>query len=422
MVRTFTGSPRDIGAAFGRTNQEALRQAQTAWLGRAGKNDVTAEQLLDMVQPMVAVVREIAPHWIEEAEAAAEVAGIDPALHVAQMFYIGQASTGFRGWFVPEGEDDCTSYTVSPGFTEGNAAFFHRTRDNTPGRQTGAIWETKVPGVYKFLAVTYTRSRSPSVMVNEKGLAASADAVGPSATKRQDVGMMNGLMLRYIAEKAADCEEALEIIERFVENGWYAGGKPGTRWTLVDRHGTLLDAAHSSDQGSLTHRYRTGKSHVTVTRGGTADKMLEDLDEPIRFTAFRNVSRKPEARIDQGRASIAGMTIRIHPEHPEVLTSAWFSFPAVSLAFPMYMGGTATPLPLMDGSIYDLCAGMPQDYEAWQRIEEALHQDSLQLEAKVAALLAEGSREQARQLIDAWTQVRAAAHLALLEEQRDRGQ
>jgi hypothetical protein len=234
--------------------------------------------------------------------------------------------------------------------------------------------------------------------------------------------MMNGLMLRYIAEKAADCEEALEIIERFVENRWYAGGKPGTRWTLVDRHGTLLDAAHSSDQGSLTHRYRTGKSHVTVTRGGTADKMLEDLDEPIRFTAFRNVSRKPEARIDQGRASIAGMTIRIHPEHPEVLTSAWFSFPAVSLAFPMYMGGTATPLPLMDGSIYDLCAGMPQDYEAWQRMEEALHQDSLQLEAKVAALLAEGSREQARQLIDAWTQVRAAAHLALLEEQRDRGQ
>ena len=418
MVRTFTGSPRDIGTAFGQSQRESLREAQAAWLARAAKNNVAPEDLLDLVKPMVAVVREVAPHWIEEAEAVAEAAELDPALYVARMFYIGQASTGFRGWFVPEGEDDCTSYIVTRQFTEGNATLFHRTRDNTPDRQTGAIWDTQLPGIHKFLAVTYTNSREPSVIVNEKGLAGSADAVGPSATKRKDVGMMNGLMLRYIAEKASDCGEALEIIERFVENGWYAGGKPGTRWTIVDRHGTVLDAAHSSDGGSLTHHYRTGKSHVTVTRGGTADKMLEQLNEPVRLTAFRNVSREPDARIHQGRASVAGMTIRIHPEHPEYLTSAWFSFPAVSLAFPMYMGGTETPLPLMDGSVYDLCAAMPADYEGWKAMEEALYQNALRFEAEVEPLLAAGHLEEARQRIDAWTQTVTAAHLECLQKSR----
>ena len=418
MVRTFSGSPREIGTAFGTLNREIIRQGHDAWLARSAGNDHSTADLLALAEPMIEVVREIAPHWLEEARAIAAAAEIDPEIYVAQMFYIGPAAAGGREWFRPEEPDDCTSYAISSDVTDGNAVFFHRTRDNRPDRQTGALWATELPGINRLMAVTYTTSRSISVMVNEKGLVGSADQGGPRSTIRKDVGMMNGLMKRYIAETASNCEEALEIIQRFVDEGWYAGGRPGSRWTLADLDGRILDVSHSSDPGSLTYRWIEGKSHITRTWEGNPDEMLEALDEPVSFTQFRNISRHPDARINRGRNSIAGLTVRVHPEFPEYLTRAWFSFPAVHLAFPLYIGGTATPLPLMDGSLYELCADLPHDFDSWQVLEQTLYQNSLLLEAQVETLLREGRTDEARKLLDDWTQSVAAAHLLFLHKSR----
>ena len=418
MVRTFSGSPREIGTAFGELHRETLQRGQQAWIARGAEHDLTPEDLLAMAEPMLEVVREITPHWLEEAEAIAEAAGIDPEIYAAQMLYIGPTARGGRDWFRPEEPDDCTSYTVSRDVTEGNAVFFHRTRDNTPGPQTGAIWETELPGINKLMAVTYTTSRSISVMVNDKGLVGSADQSQHRSTIRKDVGIMNGLMKRYIGERASNCEEALEIIQRFVDEGWYAGGRPGSRWTLVDSDGRILDVDHNSDPGSLSYRWREGKSHITRTWEGNADEMLEALEEPVAFLEFRNISRNPDSRIHRGRASIAGLTVRVHPEFPEYLTSAWFSFPAVSLAFPVYMGGTATPLPLVDGSLYELGADLPHDFETWEVYERSLLQNALLLEARAEDLLREGRIDEARALLDDWTQSVAATHLLLLDRSR----
>ncbi len=418
MVRTLSGSPLEIGTAFGELHRETLQRGQQTWLERGAANDHSREDLLELVAPMVEVVQEIAPHWIEEAEAIAEAADLDPEVYVAQLFYIGPTAAGGREWFRPEEADDCTSYTVSSSVTDGNAPIFHRTRDNRPDRQTGAIWDTHLPGINRLMAVTYTTSRSISVMVNEKGLVGSADQGGPRSTIRKDVGIMNGLMKRYIGEHASNCEEALEIIRRFTDNGWYAGGRPGSRWTLADREGRILDVSHNSDPGSLTYRWIEGKSHITRTWEGNADEMLEALQEPVCFLEFRNISRNPDARIHRGRNSIAGLTVRVHPEFPEHLTRAWFSFPAVHLAFPLYMGGTATPLSLVDGSLYELCAELPHDFETWEVLEQHLHRNSLLMEARAEELLREGRVDEARSLIDDWTQSTAAAHLLFLQNSR----
>jgi len=412
----YAGTPREFGKSFGQRYHDRLQKSQKVWLKRAEANKISSKKLLAMAMPMVKVVEKIAPHWIEEASAAAEAAGLDRDLYIAQMFYIGPTVTGGRGWFRPELQDDCTTYTLSRQFTEGKATFFHRTRDNSPGKQTGAIWELDVPGVNKFMAVTYTGSKSVSVMVNEKGLAASADMGGPSATKSKDTGMMNGLMLRYIAEKASDTSEALKIVEEFVENGWYAGGKPGTRWTFTDSRGITMDVSHSSDKGSVSARQVETKSYITRTWGGIGGKILETLNEPVTFTDFRRVSRNPGAKINKGRNSIAGMTIKIHPKYPEYLTSAWFSFPAASLAFPLYMGGTKTPLPLLDGSIYELCAGLPNDCEAWEKMEKKLFSKAALLEKKVEELIEKKQIPQAREMIDRWTGEITAEHLLFLEK------
>ncbi len=416
MVATLSGTPREIGEAFGTLHREALVQREAAWIARGAAHDLSVSDLLKMAEPVLEVVREIAPHWLEEAAASARAAGTDEEVALAQMLYVGPTAVGGREWFRPEQPDECTSYTVSSALTEGNRPLFHRTRDNAPGPQTGAIWNVQVPGINRLMAVTYTTSRSISVMVNEKGLVGSADQHFVLSTIRKDVGIMNGMMKRYIGEKASNCEEALAIIQWFMDEGWYAGGKPGSRWTLVDLNGRILDVAHNSDPGSLEYHWVEGKSHITLTREGTADQMLEALEEPVSFLDFRNIYRQPDARMRHGRRSIAGVTVRVHPRFPEYLTTAWFSFPAVSLAFPLYMGGTATPQPLVDGSLYELCADLPEDIEAWEVLERSLQRNSMLLESRAEALLEEGRVEEARGLLDAWTQETAAAQLVLLRK------
>ena len=418
MVGTFTGSPREIGTAFGEMHQTALQEEQAAWLERGAEHNVSRDDLLALAAPSTGVVEEIAPHWLEEASATAQAAGLDEGAYIAGMFYLGPTAQGGRKWFCPE-PDECTSYTVSSDYTQGNRAFFHRTRDNAPRPQTGALWETKLPDVNRFMAVTYSIERSLSVFVNDRGLVSSGDQGGPPSTTRRDAGIMSGLVKRYVAERASSCEEALEIIEWFTGEGWYAGGKPGSRYTMADLSGTILDICHNSDPGSLTWRRVEGKSHITRTWEGTGDQMLQDLPEPVDFLAFRNIYRHPDARICRGRNSIAGMTVRVHPEFPDSLTTAWFSFPSVSLAFPLYMGGTGTPKPLMDGSLYELCADLPEDVPTWETIECSLQQNSLLLEARAETLLREGSTDEARQLIDDWTQSTCAAQLLLLEKSRE---
>ncbi len=414
MVRTLSGTPREVGTAFGTLHREALRQGQAGWLERGAEHGLSRDDLLRMAEPMLAVVREIAPHWLEEASATAQAAGTDAEVAMAQLLYIGPTARGGREWFRPEQPDECTSYAVSSALTEGNRPFFHRTRDNTPGRQTGAIWDTKLPGINRLMAVSYTTSRSISVMMNEKGLVGSGDQHFVHSTIRKDVGIMSGEMKRYIAERASNCEEALAIIQWFMDEGWYAGGRPGSRWTLVDLQGRILDVAHNSDPGSLEYHWVEGKSHITRTWEGSADRMLEALAEPISFLDFRNIYRHPEAKICRGRNSIAGVTVRVHPRFPEYLTTAWFSFPAISLAFPVYMGGTATPQPLVDGSLYDLCADLPEDVERWEGLERELQASSLLLEARAEALLEEGRVDEARALLDDWTQATAGAHMQAL--------
>ncbi len=118
------------------------------------------------------------------------------------------------------------------------------------------------------------------------------------------------------------------------------------------------------------------------------------------------------------RNSIAGMTISIHPEYPEFLTAVWFSFPAVGLAFPMYMGGVKTPLPLLEGTIYELGAGLPDNFEVWEKIEVELMMKAAALEDQAEKLIREGRIAEVRELIDEWSGKTTEAHLAILKSGR----
>jgi hypothetical protein len=113
---------------------------------------------------------------------------------------------------------------------------FHKTRDNVDRPQVAVIVESSLDGINKFIAVTNVGYlNGHSIMVNEKGLAGAADYTAhrkkDSSTLKlppadpQFRGLMSGMMLRYIAERASTAAEALAIVKDFVAKGYYAGGR-----------------------------------------------------------------------------------------------------------------------------------------------------------------------------------------------------
>jgi hypothetical protein len=304
---------------------------------------------------------------------------------------------------------ECTSYAVSREHTKDGAILFHKTRDNTDRPQVACIVQSSVPGINKFITVSDIANIRCSMMVNEKGLAGSADypadkkkdsstLVLPSAQPRYR-GLMAGSILRYIAERAGTCAEALAIIEDFVKKGYYAGGDVnGSHWLFVDRTGAILEVCNNSEH--VVSQYHTEKVYFSRLRKSVAAERLETAKEPIDFQAFRNVARDKSVCFG---SSISGMTVEIDPKHPELLTCAWVALPARSVAFPLLMGQDSTPTPLADGSAYAKAKGASPRKSEWEAMEQHAHAEKEELARDVLAGIEAGNPDDAqRDLLNQW--------------------
>ena len=269
-------------------------------------------------------------------------------------------------------------------FTQDHAIFFHKNRDNLDCEQAGYVLASSVSGVNKFIAVTNASAVNCSMMVNDKGLAGSGDypahltrkgdphALLPEAAEPRFRGMMNDFLLRHIAERAADCGQALNIIEDFSNKGYYAGGTVnGTHWLFVDRTGTIMEV--SSNARHVVSKIHAQKVYFSRQDGSPAATRLRQAAEPIDFHLFHNVSRDPSICL---ASSISGMTVEIDPQHPDVLTCAWISLPAKSLAFPVFMGGRKTPRCLVNGELYQTGKSLDAEKSQWETWKDGPMQTS----------------------------------------------
>ncbi|MCP4640081.1 MAG: hypothetical protein GY851_06600, partial [bacterium] len=203
--------------------------------------------------------------------------------------------------------DECTSYAVPTAYTKNNAILFHKTRDNKQKPQAGCVVATDIKGVNRFITVSDASVLACMMMVNDKGLAGSADTGGIMPVKGTFHGLMNTFVLRHIAERAATCADALAIIKEFVAKGYYAGGaKTGTHWLFVDKEGTILEV--SNNEQEVRETLHTEKVYFSVRQDTKAAKTLQDAEPPIDFHTFHNVSRDPSMCF---ASSISGMTVEI---------------------------------------------------------------------------------------------------------------
>jgi hypothetical protein len=404
----FTGGPHEVGTLWGKTNAASIRSDfQEYFIKPARAQHITDATLVERSAAFVRICNEIAPHWLKEAEAIADAAGIDRPLYIA--FIAGV----YRSLFL---HDECTSYAVSAQFAERHLVLFHKNRDNAPKAQSAAIIASNVQGINKFITITDASVLACMMMVNDKGLAGSADTGGTLEVDRPAYrGMMNTFILRHIAETASSCQDALRIIQSFVKKGWYAGGAgTGTHWLFVDRTGAILEVSNNSD--AVACRYHSGeKTYFSVREDTKAARSLANSELPITFQLFHGISRDRSICFD---TSIAGLTAVIDARRPDFLTSAWISLPARGLSFVLLMGGAKTPLPLVDGAAYKLMDSIAPEPALFEETDASAYSAEQRLEKRVESFLARGQDNRASGAIDAWVHRSAAATMATMEKIR----
>ena len=406
MVR-LAGTPTEIGEIWGAANKAAIvRDMEVFYLHKAADAAISEDALIERSGMFLRIAHEVAPHWLDEARAIARAAGVHEDL------YLGFLADAVRSLFLHE----CTSYSVSREYTLGGAILFHKTRDTRAADQAAYIVESSLPGIHKFIAVCSASRIDCCMMVNDHGLAGSADYPGglrPPEAEPRYRGLMNGAILRHIAERASTCDQALGIINEFVKKGYYAGGKVNaTHWLFVDRTGTILEVSNNSEH--VISQVHTQKVYFSRFPNRPAARQLRDTERPIDFLLFHGVSRDRSVCLPDSTSptkSVSSMTVEIEPSHPDLLTCAWVSLPAGVGSFPLLMGQRATPRTLLDGTAYRVGTATKGSRALWESAEKRTHADKEPLKQR---LLAAGNRTDAADMADRWAQEQAANLLALI--------
>jgi len=338
---SLIGTTEEIATRWSEINGEIVRDEINLFEKECTQRNISCYELIRRSEKFIRIADEIAPHWLKEADIIATKVGIDPDIYKA---YIGGR---YRG-LVFHGEE-CTSFTALRQATKDGRIFFHKNRDNWDKKQCAFLMKSTDLGLNKFFAIADAQVIGCMMMVNEKGLAASADTGGTLPVRRPAYGgMMNVALLRYLAENASNSEEGVELIKEMVGKGYYAGGaNTGTHWLLADKNSTAIEVSCNSDEVDV--RPIEKDIYFSARQNGAASKKLIENSGEIDFPMFNAVSRDDSVCF---KSSVSGMSVEISCDAPAILTTCWTALPAKSIPVPVFMGAVEVPHPLIDGTLY----------------------------------------------------------------------
>lgn len=379
------GTPEEVGRTFAKLNGEKIK----ADFGQFVREH---PDLLETGKAYLEITKKLAPHWLAEATAVAKEIGVDPKLY---SMYLGAKYRGVNA------RHECISYAAAGKATKSGKALLHKLRQNR-FRLQGAYFKKIVvegKGLHKFFRIGDVHGLEPCMFVNETGLASCHVQCGRDPHPRWK-GWMTHSLSRYIAENASTCQEALDILEMTCNEGYYAGGKIGTRWTFADSSGNIVTALQ---RAKAISKIDWAKEKGFVRNKGSFP--TED-DLPLDALAMNEALRK-----DTGLCSL---TAEVPKTHPEFLTCAWVSLGNPSSVYvPLFMGGRGTPVSIADGMLHLLnrSADRGSMAAAAQRFEKEAEEKKQTVENEVARLLREGKDTEAVEMLTKFnTEITFAAH------------
>jgi len=398
---SLTGDPRTVGRKFGQLNGAHIRMHAGRVL-RSWKDKNLSEQTIhDRCKPFRRFAAKFAPAWMEEIEATATAADLPAEQYLAYL------AGKYRGLFLL---DECTSFLAVGAAAADGVSLFHKNRDNTAREQAAyykrVLHASRPAG---FFATGDTSDVGLMMMVNEHGLAGSADTGGLREDRPKGRGVANPYILRLIAERAECCRHALEIIQQMIRDGWYAGGnRTGTHWLFADRTGTGLRVAQNSHEEK--HWFLQDQVAFLARDKTPAARALAEQKGRITVRQMNAAAAAPDICFT---SSISAMTVRIDPQRPAELSTVWFSLPAWNVYLPLPAVGAAAPRQLVDGSLFHAAyrllplaaitakRGVQFRGEFAQRrsrLQESFYAESDWLERSIRAACARGAKDEAARL------------------------
>jgi len=388
---TLAGAPEEIGRTWGEMNAEAIREHYMEFISEAEERGLDDVALLSRAGRATEIIEEIAPHWGAECDAMAEAADLPADLFF--VYHLGKYRELLFG--VPE----CTSYAAAGAATAEGRSLFHKSRDNRARWQAAYVKRQQLVGdeVYAFISVSDVSDVGCMMMVNERGLAGSADT-GAKDENPFYQGLMNPWILRYLAERAADCNQALAILQQMVEARFYAGGDMATNWMFADAAGNVLRVVNFNhhlepemiQDGFLLNSEREGLREFMDEHSGNLDA-----------TSFKRASRLASVAQD---TTISSLTVEIDPQAPQY-NCAWASLghPEDAPYVPMSLMAERTPRALADGTLYQASLEWEPEPEMLYELEADFALRAAEAEAEGRALSDAGQVDKARGVFEDMT-------------------
>lgn len=383
----LSGTPAEVGRAFGKANASDIRAEVGKFFGDGSRRDAQ----LRATEHYRNLVRQHAPHWLDEAAALAAAAGVGTEEYLA---YQGAKYRGIN-------RGDCFTYFAAPRHTIGGVTLFHKNRDNRNRPQAAYVKDVKTSGrrVFRFAATGDTSDMGTMMGVNEKGLACAADT-GARDPNPRFKGMMNPDTMRLVLEQAENVNQAHEMLKQHNADKIYAGGKIATNWMFADATGQALRVVQFHE--SLVPTPDRNGLHVmrdNDARGRLVTKELSDLMGKVSARTMNRLSRTAPVL---HKTNISAMTAEIPRERPDLFTCAHFAafHAGRTIYVPVYLGATATPRPLVDGTIYRLSTPKADGFGAGAAAFEAeLNDKRLRQEVRAKSFLAKGNEQAARRVL-----------------------
>jgi len=358
-VIELKGTPYEVGTAWGKINGKKIKEYVDKFVIECREKGVLKSKIYEFAKKYEEIQKEIAPWWREESDAIAKAVGIPADLYSAYLATKFISITKESPKNIPK---ECTSYLAVGNVTKNGNSLLHKSRQYEQKWQAAYKKTTMVEGqeIHSFVATGDVSDTGVLMFVNEKGLAGVMDQ-GESYENPCRIGLPTPAILRYIAEKAGDCKQAVKILENVIEKhkDWYSNGLNGSIWLFVDRKGEGLIVENIAqkiiNKKFITNGFASrGSGDDSFDKGvSLVDKILKENKGKIDAQLLNVISRNEKI---SGEAYVSGFTAEISRESPAVLTKVWMALgrPSVTFYLPLFTGIRGSSRAMTNGQIWRL--------------------------------------------------------------------
>ncbi len=301
--------PREAGKVHGELAGRFIRDRIARMWRIAQRSGWSEGQMADRGREFRRNVERIAPEWLDEAEGIAAAADVQPD----HLLILNALPSDF--WPA----QGCTTILVTGSRSASGATLLHKNRDLRNEVQT---FEVRKVGEGQLFASRQVGSLGIGHFHSDRALAGANNTGSHIADAEvRPCGLTCAHLLRLMAERASNCEQALAILEDAVAEG-VAGGSGGTRGMIF----ILAEPARGVVVEMTSRRLASREVRddlVVRSNHFVLEEMVPFASQPPSRNTLRRFERARELLDGLERVNVADLVAlaRDHADGPDSICS-----------------------------------------------------------------------------------------------------